>query len=253
LPTYSRQAAKRFRRRGRRLARQLLDQAYAEYLRSLTPQSHNDTNNINCNDTNSINNNTEHQNCNLDVNVPPPLSPSALQSSPPYHLPSTPRSPTPPLEQPDSPHSAITLRLSPDSPPPPSIRSLSPPSYSPISSPEEPPRPSSPANSTSSVEFIDEVPIPPSRPRYYYHYDPYAPLDTLLLQFPQRTTLLPPGSYSIGPADFDLSEIRTIITTQDPDSIISVFLPTSPFPREVPVRFFYNLFPPSTAIIHEIN
>jgi len=96
-----------------------------------------------------------------------------------------------------------------------------------------------------------KFPIPPPQPRR--HYDPYEPLDALILQFPQRTTPLPPGLYSIGPADFDLSEIRTIITDQDPDSIIPVFLLTFPFPHEVPIRFFYNLFPPTTAIIREID
>jgi len=53
---------------------------------------------------------------------------------------------------------------------------------------------------TSSVEFIEEVHIPSPRPRHYYHYDPHEPLDTLILQFPQCTTPLPSGSYSIGPA-----------------------------------------------------
>jgi len=102
------------------------------------------------------------------------------------------------------------------------------------------------------VEFIDEIHIPSPRPRHYC-YDSHKPLDTLSLQFPQRTTPVPSGSYSIGPADFDLSEIRIIISGQDPDTIIPVFLPISPFPHEVPVRFFYNLFPLSTAIIREID
>jgi len=234
-PTRSRQAAKRFRRRGRRLARRLLDEAYASYLRDLVPQSDNSTNSLN-------------------ISVPSPLPlPPQLPPLSPAQLPSPPRSPTPPLIEPDSPHSAITSRIFPDSPPP-SIRSFSPPSYSPISSPEEPPRPASPANSTtSSVEFIDEVPIPPPRPTRYYHYDPHESLDTLILQFPQRSAPLPPGSYTIGPDQFDLSEIRTTIAGQDPDIIIPIFLPNSPLPYEVPVRFFYNLFPPSTAIIREID
>jgi len=103
------------------------------------------------------------------------------------------------------------------------------------------------------VEFIDEVHIPPPRPKHYYHYDPHQSLATLILQFSQRTIPLSPGSYSIGPDDFDLSEIRTTISGQDPDAIIPVFLPNSPFPHEVPVRFFYNLFPSSTAIIREID
>jgi len=173
------------------------------------------------------------------VPSPPPQlpSPSSNQVFPPL------RSPTPPLVEPDSPYSALTSRIFPDSPP----------SYSSISSPKEPPRPISPANfTTSSVEFIVEVPIPPPQPRHYYYYDPDQPLDNLILQFPQRTTPLPPGSYSIGHDDFDLFEIKFTISGQNPDSIISVFLPTSLFPY-VPVRFFYNLFPPSTAIIRAIE
>jgi len=128
----------------------------------------------------------------------------------------------------DSPHSAITSRIFPDSPPP-SVRSFSPPFYSPISSPE-PPRPISPANSTSSVEFIDEIRILSPRPRHYYYYDPHQSLDNLILQFLQRTTPLPPDSYSIGPDDFDLSEIKSAISGQNRPKLLfpssSLFLPS---------------------------
>jgi len=237
-PVHSRQAAKRFRRRGRRLARQLLDEAYAQYLSGL-PSSQD------CDSSNNINDNDDS---NISVPSPPPPPPLRLPSPPPNQVPS----PSPSFEDPDSPHSALTQRIFPDSPPP-SIRSLSPPSYSPISSPEPSPRPPSPTGSTSSVEFIDEVPIPPPRPRYYYHYDPNQPLDILILQFPPRTSPVPPGSYTIGPDHFDLNEIRQVIVSQDPDSIIPVFLPNHPSPYNVPVRFFHNLFPPSTAIIKEID
>jgi len=239
-PVHSRQAAKRFRRRGRRLARQLLDEAYAQYL-SGVPSLHNSDS------ANNVNNNNDLK---ISVPSPPPPPPLQLPSPPPNQIPSPSRSPTPPFEDPNFPHSALISRIFPDSPPP-SIRSFFPPSYSPISSP---PRPTLPANSTtSSVEFIDEVPIPPPRPKYYYYYDPHQPLDTLIFQFSQRTTPLPPSSYSIGPDDFNLSKIRSTISDQDPDTIIPVFLPISPFSYEVPVRFFYNLFPPLTATIHEIN
>jgi len=98
-------------------------------------------------------------------------------------------------------------------------------------------------NSTSSsVEFIDEVHIPPSRPRHYYHYNPYEFLEILSTQFPQRTNPLPSGSYTIGPDDFDLIEIRQVIETQDPDSIIPVFLPNCPFPYR-PCPIFLLPFP----------
>jgi len=50
-----------------------------------------------------------------------------------------------------------------------------------------------------------------------------------------------------------LIEIRQVIETQNPDFIIPVFLPNCPFPYDVPVRFFYNLFSPSTVRINEIS
>jgi len=231
------QRARRLRNRRRAHARRLLDEAYAEYRSGLT--SHNNNNR-----SSSISNNFN------EIVTAPPLPPSQSPSS--DQPPSPPSSPTPPVVEPDSPHSVLTQRILPDSPPP-SIRSFSPPSYSPVSSPEEPLRPVSPTNSTtSSVEFIEEIHIPPPHPQYYYNYDPHQPLDTLLQQFPQRATPLPPDSYSIGPDDFDLTEIRHVISNQDPDTIIPVFLPNSPFPYEVPIRFFYNLFPPSTAFINEL-
>jgi len=121
-------------------------------------------------------------------------------------------------------------------------------------SPEESLPSSSPANSTtSSMEFIDEISIPPPRPRYYYYYDPHQSLDISIFQFPQRTTSLYPGYYSIRPCDFNLSEIKSIISGQDANIIIPVFLPISLFPYEVPVLFFCNLFLPSTTTICEID
>jgi len=223
-------AAKRLRHRRNRLARRLLNEAYAEYLRGLTSRNDNDNNHNDNND-----NNQQHSSITVPSAPPPP------STSSPNQLPSPPRSPTPPVIEPDSSHSALTQRIFPDSPPP-SIRSFSPPSYSPISSPEEPPRPVFPTNSTtSSVEFIEEIHIPSPHSRHYYHYDPHQPLDTLIRQFPQRTTPLPPDSYFVGPDSFDLSEIRTIISGQDSDTIVPVFLPTSPFPYDVPVRFFLTI------------
>jgi len=225
------------------------DESHAESLRGPTPRD-NTSNSANSNNSNNNNNSINNDNSNITASSPLPPPPQSPPSSQP---PSPPRSPIPPIVEPDFPHSALTQRIFPDSPPP-SIRSPSPPSYSPISSPEEPPRPASPANSTtSSVEFVEEVHIPPPRPRHYYHYHPHEPLDSLIQQFPLRTTPLPPDFYSIGPDDLDLHEIRTVISGQDPDAIIPVFLPTSPFPHDVPIRFFYNLFPPSTANITELS
>jgi len=204
-PTHSRQSAKRLRRRKNRLARRLLDEAFAEYLRELAPQ----------------NDNNQSNSSNMSVPFPPP--PPHLLSPSPNEVSLPPCSPTPPLIEPDSPHSVLTSRIFPDFPP--SIHSLSPSCYSPIHSPEEPHCPSSPANSTrSSVEFIDEVPILPPRPRYYYYYDPHQSLDTLILQFPQLTTPLPliPSGLTISKSG-RLSRIRT--QTQSFPS----FFPFSPF------------------------
>jgi len=249
----SRRAAKRFRHRRNRLARQLLDEAYAQFLSGLSSSINN--NNSNSNNNSNINSSDNHNRelCNNIVpaspSPPPPPPPS---QSPPLSSPPSPfRSFTPPIIEPDSPHSVLTQRIFPDSPPP-SIRSFSPPSYSPVSSPEELPRPPSPSNSTSSVEFIDELYIPPPRPRYYYRYDPNESLENLITQFPQRVTPIPPGSYFIGPNNIDLVQVRTAITGQDPDIVVPVFLPTSPLPYNVPVRFFFNLFPPSTIAINEL-
>jgi len=149
-PIRNRHAAKHFRRRRRRFARRLLDEAYAEYLREIALRNDNQSNSF------SIS---------VPSPPPPPPPPQLLSPSPNQVL-----SSTSPLVEPNSPHSALTSRIFPDSPPP-SIRSFSFPSYSPIYSPEEPLRPTSPANSTTSnVEFIDELPIPSPRPRYYYCY-----------------------------------------------------------------------------------
>jgi len=203
----------------RRQARRDLDAAYQAYLRELRPDhSPPDPRN------DSRNNSPIH-----------PIPQSVELPSSPVHEPISPSRPcTPP---PDSPRSVLTLRVRPDTPP--RNPSLSPPSYSPIHFP----RPTSPTNSTSSVEFIDELHVPPPRPHRYYYYDPCESLETLITQFPQRTDLFSSGAYTIGPDDFDLVEIREIIATQDPDSLIPIFLPNSPFPYDVPVRFFFNLFP----------
>jgi len=223
-----RQVRRRLRHRQRRQARRLLDDAYQAYRRELgLPQNHSDNNNA------------------LSESIEPADPPASPVPEPPP----SPRPNSPPPE-PDSPHSVLTLRVRPDTPP--RTPSISPPSYSPVHFPDDSPRPASPTNSTSSVEFIDEFYIPPPLPRHYYYYDPYQPLETLITQFPHRINLPPPGSYTIGPDDFDLIEIRNVIAGQDPDSIIPVFLPNSPFPYDVPVRFFYNLFPPSTTRITEI-
>jgi len=220
-----RQARRRLRHRQRNQARRLLDDAYQAYRRELrSPQN------------DSYNGPITSPPLELIESVDSPSSLVHQSVSPPCPC-------TPP---PDSPHSVLILRVRPDTLS--RTPSISPPSYSPIQSP----RPISPTNSTSSVEFIDKVRIPPPRPRNYYYYDPNESLETLIIQFPQRTDPLPSGSYTIGLDDFDLAEIREIVTIQDPDSLIPVYLSNSPFPYNVPVRFFYNLFPPFTITINEI-
>jgi len=278
-----RQVARRLRMRKRRQARRLLEEAHRGFLtdtesqppnneshpenfRGPTPRNTNSTptsatttttTTIITTTTATDNNNSEPR-----ISVPSP-SPSIRSPSPPSYSPisspveppslsihespspSRPYPPSPP--EPDSPHSVLTLRVRPDTPP--RTPSMSPPSCSPIQSP----RPTSPTNSALSVEFIDEFHIPPPRLRHYCYYNPHESLKTLITQFPQRTDLLPSGSYTIGPDDFDLIEIREIIATQDSDSLIPIFLPNSLFPYDIPVRFFYNLFPPSTITINEIQ
>jgi len=108
-PPRSRQAAKRFRRRRKRLARRLLDEAYVEYLRGLTSRN---TNNNNNNNNNSNNDNYNHS----SISVPSPLPPSSSQLPSLNQLP--PRSLIPSFDELDSPHSASTQRLFPDLPPP---------------------------------------------------------------------------------------------------------------------------------------
>jgi len=166
LPTFtvSRQAAKRLRRRRNRLARRLLDEAFAEYLREIGPRD----------------NHIPSLSSNLSVPFPP-TPPQLLNFL--KQISSPLRSFTPSVIEPDFPHSTSTTRLRPDIPP--STPLISPSSYSPIHFSEDSLRPTSPANSTtSSIEFVDEILIPPSRPRHYYHYDPHKSVDTLIHQYP---------------------------------------------------------------------
>jgi len=78
------------------------------------------------------------------------------------------------------------------------------------------------------------------------------PIENLITQFIQHTDPLPSRSYTIGPDQLDLSELKLVIETQDPDSVIPVYLPNSFFPYDVPVRIFFNLFPPTAVIINEL-
>lgn len=167
----SKRAAKRLRARQRKQARELLDQAYREFLDTLRQQSF------------------SHE------TVEPPLQLRNYLSH------------ESALRHPDrnifgkqhlsqyKPQSVVDFETSPTSP---DIEIVS--IYSDITEPGslEKSRPSSPTNSiTSSVEFIDELPPPP--PKSYYDFGCHSDLKSLISQFPQRTAPLPEDSYTISP------------------------------------------------------
>ena len=166
----------------------------------------------------------------LKVIPPPPRTPSPPQ------LP-----PFPPLRSPSPAFSdALTERIFPDTPP----------QSSESSHPISPRRSPSPTNSTDSVEFLEEI-LPSLRS--YFRILESDTFESLISQFPRVTTAsIPQGAYTIGPHYFDPQEIRNAITSQSPTSSIPVFLPTSIHPILVPVRFFNNLFPPSSVSVLEI-
>lgn len=101
------------------------------------------------------------------------------------------------------------------SPPPVSeldqFKSLSP-NYSPISNPnllENSPPPSPSYSTTSSVEFLQEI---PNNSSLFTQADlEELPFLRLVSQFPQCTRPLPPGTYTVGPNEINLSELRSII------------------------------------------
>jgi len=172
---------------------------------------------------------------------------SSAPSPPPNQILLSPHSPMPFLIEPGCLHSILTSRIFPRRFPSSIYLFLLFSSYFPHSFPEELPRvPSSTSSTYFSLEFLEEVHIPSLRPWHYFNYDLHLSLSTLIAQFSQRTIPLPPGFYSIGPDDFYLDEIRTVISSQNLRTIISVFLPHIPFPYVVTVLFFL-------ATIHETN
>ncbi|KYN32842.1 hypothetical protein ALC56_12795, partial [Trachymyrmex septentrionalis] len=74
-----------------------------------------------------------------------------------------------------------------------------------------------------------------------------------LLLLPLELPHIPQGAYTIGPHYFDPLEIRHAITGQASTSSFPVFLPNSNHAILVPVKFFNNLFPPSSVSIYEID
>ena len=181
----------------------------------------------------------------------PPL-PSSSPPAPPANqakvIPSPPRTPSPPQLPPSPPprspspafSDALTERIFPDTPP----------ESSESSHPISPRRSPSPTNSTDSVEFLEEI-LPSLRS--YFRILESDTFESLISQFPRVTTAsIPQGAYTIGPHYFDPQEIRNAITGRSPTSNIPVFLPNSTHPILVPVRFFNNLFPPSSVSIREV-
>ncbi|KYN37933.1 hypothetical protein ALC56_07691, partial [Trachymyrmex septentrionalis] len=138
-------------------------------------------------------------------------------------------------------------------PPPP--RTPSPPQLP----PSPPPRSPSPAFSDALTERIFPNTPPQSSdsshppPRSYFRILESDTFELLITQFPRITTAsISQGAYTIGLHYFNPEELRNAITGQTSTSCIPVFLPNSPSAFLVPVRFFNNLFPPSSVSIHEI-
>ena len=183
----------------------------------------------------------------------PPLpssSPPARPANQAKLIPPPPRTPSPPQLPPSPPprtpspafSDALTERIFPDTPP----------QSSESSHPISPRRSPSPTNSTDSVEFLEEILPPP--PRSYFRILESDTLESLISQFPRVTTAsIPQGAYTIGPHYFDPQELRNAITGQSSTSCIPVFLPNSTHAILVPVKFFNNLFSPSSVSIHEID
>lgn len=143
--------------------------------------------------------------------------------------------------------------LSPERVPPSPSHSptFSQPSYSPVFSPEDN-RPCSPADSTSSVEFLEEISFISPPPRYYFFgfHDTYY---SFITQFPLLTTPLPPNTFSLSSEGFDLKELRITISDLSPNSRISLFLPGARHPHFVPIQVFYNMFPLISARLEELS
>jgi len=95
--------------------------------------------------------------------------------------------------------------------------------------------------STSSVEFLGEIPAL-SSPLQSHDFEelPFIPIIT---HFSQHSDPPPPGAYTIGPDAVDLEDLKRVISTANPDHGIFVYLPGVPLPYLIPVNFFYRVFP----------
>jgi len=166
----------------------------------------------------------------------PPSPPSPAQISSPI---SEERFPSPSRYDPvSSPFSSPSPPLSPTC--------YSPPPVSPIPFDDFPLSPS--PSSTSSVEFLGEIPAPAS-PIHPQEEFPFIPIIT---HFPQANSPPPPGAYTVGPGPVDLDHLRRVVSTANPDHGIYVYLPGIPLPYLIPISFFFNHFPPSSVTLNEL-
>jgi len=131
--------------------------------------------------------------------------------------------------------------------PPLSPTCYSPPPVSPVYPDVFPLSPS--PSSTSSVEFLGEIPAPASPLQPHDEEFPFIPIIT---HFPQVDSPPPPGAYTIGPDPVDLDHLRRVVSTANPDHGIFVYLPGIPLPYLIPVTLFYDFFPPSSITLHEL-
>jgi len=165
------------------------------------------------------------ENASFDIPTPPPAPiPSPISEE---------RFPSPSRYDPVSSPFSSPIPASPLSP-----TSYSPPPIAPPASPDV--SPLSPSSSTSSVEFLGEIPAAPSS--LYSHDFEESPFISIVTHFPQADNPPPPGAYTIGPGAVDLGHLKRVVSTAHPDHGIFVYLPGIPLPYSIPVNCFYNHF-----------
>lgn len=106
-----------------------------------------------------------------------------------------------------------------------------------------------PSHSTSSsMEFIEGLPI--NSPHSAHFKNPS--FLNFVSQFPQSYGPISPEMYTIGPYEFNLDELKSIISKAPPECI-PVYLPGISVPYLVPVQFFHRIFPSNSATLEEIS
>lgn len=110
-------------------------------------------------------------------------------------------------------------------------------------------RPPFPSHSTSSsMEFIEGLPI--NSPHSAHFKNPS--FLNFVSQFPQSYGPISPETYTIGPYEFNLDELKSIISKAPPECI-PVYLPGISVPYLVPTQFFHRIFPSNSATLEEIS